>query len=282
VRAADRRRTSWLRIREEVDPWTARGLGLLPLVLLYLLWCYLTHDAQRGMVESRIVSVSILPSPREMFSRDTLQTLWFQKELSRSAVVSLSRVVCGFSIAAAIAVPLGVLMGAFNKVDAAFRPLAVAGSYLPVAALVPLTLVWFGTGESQKIGFLAIATFVFLLPVVVKAIRDVDDILVRTAATQGATRAQIVTKVLLPVAWPDIYNGLRVGFGVAWSWIILAEVVAAERGLGFIINVAQSRGTNMGIVYLTLATIVLLAFALDRLWALGFQALFPYRRGSHE
>jgi NitT/TauT family transport system permease protein len=256
-------------------------LGLVPILALWLLWWFLTRDRVPGQVESRIIGISLLPSPREMFARDALRTLWFEKELSRSAVTSLLRVLGGFAIAVAVVLPLGVAMGSFTKIDAMFQPLAVIGGYLPVAALVPLTLVWFGVGEEQKVGFLAIATFVYLLPVVVQAVDEVDDVYLQTAQTQGASRRQIVSRVLVPIALPDIYHAMRLAFGVSWSWIILAEVVAAESGLGFIINTAQGRGVRPEHVYLTLGAIALLSFAIDKAWALGYHALFPYRRGRH-
>lgn len=279
--AATRRKVPWLRIRERLDPRLARLLGLVPVAALLLLWWWLTRDRVPGQVESRIIGISLLPSPREMFAPDALRTLWFEKELSRSAVTSLLRVVGGFAIALAVVLPLGIAMGSFTKIGAMFQPLALVSGYLPVAALVPLTLVWFGVGERQKVGFLAIATFVYLLPVVVQAIDEVDDVFIQTAQTQGAGRWQIVSRVLVPIALPDIYHALRLAFGVAWSWIILAEVVAAESGLGFIINTAQGRGVRMEHVYLTLGVIALLSFGIDKLWAAGFHALFPYRRSHH-
>ena len=271
----------WLRIRERLAPWQTVLLGCVPLVVGSLLWWLLTRDRIPGQVESRIIGINILPAPHEMFSTTTLRTLWFERELSRSALVSLGRVVGGFAIAMVIVVPLGALMGSFTKCSAVFKPLEIAGGYLPVAALVPLTLVWFGTGERQKTGFIAIATFVYLLPLVVRAFDGVSQVYLQTAQTQGASRWQLVSRVMWPIALPEVYDALRLGFGVAWSWIILAEVVAASRGLGFIINTAQSRGSNMGHVYLTLLAIILLAFVLDRLWLIGSEAFFPYRRRTH-
>lgn len=264
-------------IREPLTPLWSAGLAVVPIVLTIAVWFAVTHERTPGQVESRLVSIHQLPAPDEMLSRESLRDLWFERELSRSAVVSLLRVCGGFLIALAVVLPLGVLMGTFTKVKAMFNPLMVGGGYLPIAALVPLTLAWFGTGEAQKVGFLAIATFVYLLPVVVQAIDDVDEVYLQTAQTQGATRWQQVRRVLLPIAAPDIYHALRLAFGVGWSWIILAEVVAAERGLGYIIRTAQSRGANMSVVYLTLAVILLMSFGIDQLWAGGYRSLFPYR-----
>ncbi|MCC7495733.1 MAG: ABC transporter permease [Fimbriimonadaceae bacterium] len=274
------RAPTW-RIREKLSPLTGRLLGLVLPAVLLAVWWLLTRDRLPGTVESRVVPISILPAPHEMFSTQVLRELWFERELSRGALSSLVRVAAGFSLAALLAVPLGVVMGTFTRAAAMVRPLMTAGGYLPVAALVPLTIAWFGTGEEQKVGFIAIATFVFLLPMVFTAVDSVDTVFLQTAQTQGATRWQQLSRVLLPVAAPDIYHGLRLGFGVAWSWIILAEVVAAQGGLGFIINTTQSRGANIAHLYLTLVVILSLAFLLDRGWHLGARALFPYRSRAH-
>ena len=142
--AAPVARAPFWRIRERLAPRQTALLGLVLPAALVVLWWWLTRDRLPGQVESRLIGVNILPAPSEMLSRETLSTLWFDRELSRSALVSLGRVCSGFALAALLAVPLGVLMGAFSKVAALFRPLMLAGGYLPVAALVPLTLVWFG------------------------------------------------------------------------------------------------------------------------------------------
>ena len=120
-------------------------------------------------------------------------------------------------------------MGSFSKVKAMFNPLAVFGAYLPIPALVPLTLSLFGTGEKQKIAFLALAFVIYLLPLIVQAVDNVDDVYLKTAYTLGANTSQTVRKVLLAVSWPDIYQSLRLGFGIGWCYIILAEMVDIGR-----------------------------------------------------
>jgi NitT/TauT family transport system permease protein len=170
-------------------------------------------------------------------------------------------------------------MGAFSKVKAAFTPLSVFGAYLPIPALVPLTLSLFGTDEVQKIVFLALAFAIFLLPQIAAAVDGVDDTYLKTAYTLGARRRHAVLKVLLPVAWPRIYDALRLGFGVGWSYILLAEMVDIGRGLGGLIIVSQRRGPREHI-YLVLLVIVLVAFATDKLWAAVGRRLFPYREAA--
>lgn len=262
-------------LRVPVSAGARVALGLIPVVVVLAAWWWLTRGER---VEDRIVTSIILPSPAEVVQ--SFPSLWFERALSRNVLVSLGRVLAGFGIAAALAVPLGVAMGAFGRVRAIFEPVAVAGGYLPIAALVPLTLVWFGINETQKIGFLAIATFVYLLPLVVQAVDDVDETYLKTASTLGATRSQSVFRVLVPIALGSIYDSLRLGFGIGWTYIILAEVVNAERGVGKLIEVSQKRSELRPHIYIVLAIIVLIGFGADRLLAAIGRRLFPYREIS--
>ena len=221
-----------------------------------------------------MLSPTILPSPVEVVR--SFPSLWFERALTRNVLVSLYRVLAGFAVGVAIAFPLGVMMGSFTKVKATFNPLAVLGAYLPIPALVPLTLSLLGTGEKQKIGFLALAFVIYLLPLIVAAVDDVDPIYLKTAYTLGATKWQAVSKVLLAISWHDVYQALRFGFGIGWSYILLAEMVDIGRGIGGLIITSQRRGPREHI-YLALLVIVALAFLTDKLWATLGKRLFPYR-----
>jgi NitT/TauT family transport system permease protein len=141
---------------------------------------------------------------------------------------------------------------------------------------VPLTLSLFGAGETEKVAFLALAFVIYLLALVVAAVDEVRDVFLKTAYTLGASTWQVVTKVLLAISWPSIYQSLRLGFGIGWSYILLAEMVDIGKGLGGIIIVSQRRGPREHI-YLVLIVIVALAFVTDKLWASVGRYLFPYR-----
>jgi len=154
--------------------------------------------------------------------------------------------------------------------------MSVLGAYLPIPALVPLTLSLFGTGEKQKVAFLAMAFVIYLLPLIVAAVDEVDQVYLKTGYTLGANRWQTVTKVLLPIAWQDIYQSLRMGFGIGWSYILLAEMVDIGKGLGGIIIISQRRGPREHI-YLVLLVIIAVAFLTDKLWASVGRRLFPYQ-----
>ncbi len=251
--------------------WQRWILGSLPILAVLGLWWIVTGS---GPAEGRIVSPVILPSPVEVLG--SFPSLWFERALTRNLLVSFLRVVEGFLVAVAIVFPLGLAMGSFSRVKATFNPMSVLGAYLPIPALVPLTLSLFGTGEKQKVAFLAMAFVIYLLPLIVAAVDEVDQVYLKTGYTLGANRWQTVTKVLLPIAWQDIYQSLRMGFGIGWSYILLAEMVDIGKGLGGIIIISQRRGPREHI-YLVLLVIIAVAFLTDKLWASVGRRLFPYQ-----
>ncbi len=246
--------------------WSLSCIGLIGLA-----WWLAT----RGAVELRAIPPAILPSPREVFG--SLPSLWFERALTREAMISLWRVLQGFGLAVAIGVPLGILGGCFPRFASFLAPVTIFGRNVPIAALVPLVMVWFGLGETGKVAFIFIACVAFVIFDATQSIFDVDQKYVDTAHTLGATRAQIITKVLVPLALPDIFNSMRLLFGLGFGYIILAEAISLESGgIGALIFISQRRGLH-GHIYLSLLVITLLAFAIDRLlYGIGLW-LFPYR-----
>lgn len=269
----------FFRVREKLCGSWRLGLALVPLVAFLAWWFWATAGTQP---EFRHISPTILPSPYEVVSR--FPSLWFDSALMRNILLSLGRVLAGFAVAMLIAVPLGVLMGSFSRIGATFSLVATLLSYLPIPAIVPLTMAWWKTGEEQKVGFLALATFAYLLPLVVRHVSSVDHKYLLSAYAQGARPWQLVSRVLFPIAAPDIFNGLRMCLGVGWTYIVLAEVIKAGEGLGGVGNlimVFQRRG-NMEQVYLTVLAIMLVGAILDRSMAYIGKNLFPYRTAEQE
>ncbi len=152
-----------LKIRESLPYYTKLVLGFFCVVIVLIIWLILSSGENR-------ISPLILPSPGEVIS--AFGPLHWEMELTTSVYLSIKRVTLGFMIAAALAIPLGIMMGAFPKVCAFFDPLALVGGYIPVVTLIPLTLAWWGLCEKQKVGFLVIGVFVFLLPMVVKTVQS--------------------------------------------------------------------------------------------------------------
>jgi NitT/TauT family transport system permease protein len=252
------------------------ALGLIPLVLLAFFWWFLT----RGIPEERVLGPTILPSPSEVvLSLGDLLKAGDQdnRSLIDHVGLSLRRVALGFLVAIIVAMPIGILMGAFGSARSALTPIVTASGYIPIATLVPLTMSWFGLDESQKVVFLAMAFAIYLLPMVFRAIDSVPDVYLRTAYTLGATRWHIIRWVLVPVALPDIWHSMRLAFGIGWSYLVLAEVVVKSGGLGDIIDTARRRAMS-GRVYLVIVIITLIAWIADLLWERLGILLFPYRR----
>ncbi len=249
---------------------TAALTGAFVMVVIFG-WWYVTHGAR---IEDRMLAPLILPSPAEVLM--AFPRLHFEQALVYSALVSFVRVTAGFTLAALLAVTLGVCMAAFTPLAAFFKPLALASAYVPIIVFIPLTLAWWGTTETQKIGFLFIACFVALLPLVVKAVNDVGAAYLDVAMTKGATQWQLVRHVLVPVALADIWDHLRGVYGVGWGWIILAEVVNAQQGLGYLISVSERRGYTAA-MFAVVFVIVAIAVLCDKLWRWSGTWLFPYR-----
>jgi len=256
-------------------PVVARLLGLGAIALCLLLWWIFTAGATP---ESRMISPVVLPSPGEVLR--SFPSLWTERALIESVAATLRRVLTGFAIAILVGVPFGILAGAYRAFDAALAPIALFGRNIPVAALIPLTILWFGIEETQKTMFIFLATVPFVFSGTVEAVLGVHDRYVETAQTLGANQRQVVSKVLIALALPSIYNNLRNLFGLAFGYIMLAELINAKYGLGYLLSTSQRRGLTEHII-LILMIIGLLAYAIDRL-LLWFQAqLFPYlQRGE--
>ena len=182
----------------------------------------------------------------------------------------------GFGLAVIVGVPLGILAGSWRIFEAAGAPLALFGRNLPVAALIPLTILWFGIDETQKVMFIFIACVPFVYSDAAAAIANVPDRYVETAQTLGASSLQIVRKVLVALALPDIYSSLRHLFGLAFGYIMLAELINAQHGLGNLLMTSQRRGLSEHII-LILMIIGLLAYGIDRLLFWFQRGLFPHR-----
>lgn len=257
----------------------AIGLGGLCVAIFLLAWWYVTL----GTPEERIVSPTILPSPAEVVATvpDLVKsTQRFPGGIQRHIVISLVRVLKACAIATAVVVPLGLLMGAYGPVRAFFEPLNIVAGYLPLIIVVPLSFVWFAPlgGDWQKILFLAIACFVYMLPLIVKAVDEVDEMFLNTARTLGARGPALVSRVLLPIAAPNIYTAIRFSFGVAWTWILVAEGLAADResgGLGYVFNAAYRY--NKELMYIPAFIILAVGFLADRVLDFIGRKLFPYR-----
>jgi NitT/TauT family transport system permease protein len=211
-------------------------------VLFFAAWAVCSYvEVERDGVMGPLVREAFLPAPHKVAK--TLVFLFFDKDvqMGSAVVVSALRILKAFVLSVGVALPLGILMGSFEAVNRFFNPIVAPLRYLPITAFVPLMILWFGIDEANKVAFLFLGTVVFLLPVVVDAIRSVPDELVQTAFTLGATKRQVVTTVLIPAALPQIFDSFRVMNAIAWTYIVLAELVNSSDGIGYIMSEAAKR-----------------------------------------
>ena len=199
--------------------------GILFGVALLAIW----EAVSRG----GLVSPNFLPAPSTVAS--TLAEMVLQRDLLWHAGVSTLRVWSAFLIAAAMAIPLGIMMGSFPLVGRALEPTIDFIRYLPVPALVPLSIIWFGVGEATKLFLLWLGTFFQLVLLVADDVRRVPAEYQEVAATLGAPRRRALLDVSLPAMLPTLVDNLRVTLGWCWSYVIVAEIVAADSGIGFVI-----------------------------------------------
>jgi NitT/TauT family transport system permease protein len=259
-------------------------LGLLLPLTCLALWVLLTAGPRP------VIGPLFLPSPVEVL-KVLLRDLVFGKATTENghpevvrvlldaAWVSTLRITVAFFIATAVAVPLGILMGAFEPVNRLIDPVMAPLRYMPISAFIPLTILWFGIGESQKLAFLFLGVFVYLLPVVISAIRAVPEELVQTARTLGASRLQVITSVLVPAALPDIFDSFRVMNAISWTYVILAEFVNTTRGLGYLIKLAGDR-LKTAEMFAGVIIIGIIGLCTDALIRGVGQLLFPWREGE--
>lgn len=238
-------------------------------VVLFLLWTLVTS--------LKLTSPLFLPSPLKVATRFGLQLQ--NGQLQTDLPASIYRILVGFLLATVMAVPLGILIGTSRRVEAALEPFIDFVRYMPVVAFVPLTILWVGIDDSQKFLIIWLGTFFQQVLLIADAVRRVPRPLVELGETLGLTNSQILNRIVLRSSAPRIWDALRVTLGWAWTWLVVAELVAAREGLGFRITLAQR--------YLATDTIILYVLILgflglitDQLMRLAGRRMFRYERVS--
>ncbi len=192
--------------------------------------------------------------------------------------VSVTEIMSGFVIASILAVPVGIMMGSFKIVEAAIEPVTNFVRYLPVSALIPLLILWVGIDMSEKITVIFIGTYFQQLILIADVSRGVSQDLLDVSYTLGATRRTVVWRVLIPATMPGVMDTLRVTLGWAWTYLVVAELVAANKGLGyFILN--SMRGLFTDQIFLGIIVIGLLGLITDQIFKLLRNRLLPWATG---
>jgi NitT/TauT family transport system permease protein len=248
-----------------VSPAARIALGVTFFVLFFAVWAVATFG---GFVQKTFLAdpVSMLRSGWTLlvehgFAHDIGMTVW--------------RVVGGFVIAAALALPLGVAMGAYKPVEAFFEPFVSFGRYLPASAFIPLLILWAGIGEAQKLAVIFIGSFFSLVLMISVAVGNTRRDLVEAAYTLGSSDASLVRRVLVPGAAPEIAEILRTVLGWAWTYVIVAELIGASSGIGHMITDSQSLLATDQIIF-GIIVIGLIGLVTDFAFKALNRQLFPW------
>jgi NitT/TauT family transport system permease protein len=244
--------------------YTAVAIGSV--ALLFGIWAVLSYG---GFVHPSY----FLPTPTEVLTSAARMTL--DGTLAENAWASISVIVTGWALAALLAVPFGILMGSFKFFEALFEPVVNFVRYLPVSAMIPLLILYIGLGFEEKVAVIFLGTFFQLVLMVADVAAHVPKDLIDSAYTLGTSRVRVVTHVLIPATLPGVMDNLRITIGWAWTYLIVAELVAAEKGLGIMILESQ-RGLRTDRIFVGLVTIGLLGFLSDVIFKWLHRALLPW------
>lgn len=257
----DKPRRRGLNLRWPLSRQLTLSLGTLP-VLLAIWW---------AVAAVQVISPLFLPPPGQVLQK--LLTVaspqgFMDATLWQHLAASLSRILVALLAAVALGVPVGIAMGLSPTVRGILDPLIELYRPVPPLAYLPLMVIWFGIGETSKILLIYLAIFAPVAMSALAGVKSAQQVRIRAARSLGASRVQVLWWVILPGALPEILTGVRIGLGVGWSTLVAAELIAATRGLGFMV---QSAGEFLAtdVVLAGIAVIAVIAFALE----LGLRAL---------
>jgi NitT/TauT family transport system permease protein len=233
------------------------GLGVVWLIVTALGW----------------VGPLFLPSIGRVVLR--LNELAASGKLANDTLVSVYRISVGFLISTMFALPIGILIGCYRTWEAAIEPLVDFIRYMPVVAFVPLTILWTGTGDIQKFLIIWIGTFFQQVLLVMDNVKSVPRDFVNLGRTLEMSEAKILFRIVLPSALPAIWDSMRISLGWAWTWLVVAELVAATSGIGYRITTAQ-RFFQTDTIFGYLLLLGVLGLTTDQAMKLAHRRLFRY------
>jgi NitT/TauT family transport system permease protein len=271
------------KLRGEVTPKENWVLFTIGVILIIALWWGIAEGFSEVTIASETNGVSrkiypLLPSPGQVVS--AFNPLITNDAIWHNTWVSIWLNIRGYMWALLVSVPLGFLIGLFPLFKGLFSKPVDALRYLPLSALTGLFILWFGIGDSMKIAFLAFGILVYLLPVVVQRVFEVDDVYVKTVLTLGAKPIQLIKNVFTPGVMSKLIDDIRVLTAISWTYIIIAELLNSTEGIGSLIY-RKSRQGQIDKVFALLIVIVLVGFIQDRIFSYLDKRLFPFKHSSY-
>ena len=243
-------------------------LGLLGAIGFFVLWelgHYLTAEESKRF----------LPSPQHVLG--ALWVLLTEKGFIYDIAKSCYRIFASFFAACAVAVPIGIAMGCFVKLRALVNPTISASRYLPAASFIPLLLVWFGPTDTQKMALLFLGVIFFLIALILDNTRAVQNELIEAALTMGASRSRVVMGVVVPAVAPAVVDSMRNMIAVGWTYLVIAEIVAASDGIGAVMMRA-GRFLKVDVIMAGILAIGILGVLTDLLFRAAALYAFPWNR----
>ncbi|MEL7520256.1 MAG: ABC transporter permease [Cyanobacteria bacterium J06649_5] len=244
-------RTFW-RLGEDIPPQLDWTLRVLSVVVPLLLWWLISNLG--------LVNPKFLPSPSSVL--EAFLTLFREGVFWTDLQASIYRVGLGFLWAAVISVPLGIGMGAFASIRAMFEPIVGIVRYMPAPAFIPLLIIYLGVDEAPKITLIFIGVIFFNTLMIMDAVKFVPKHLLETTYTLGGSRAQTLIQVITPYVMPKIIDAFRVNMAAAWNLVVVAELIAANEGLGKRISLAR-RFFDTDTIFAYLIVLGVIGFLID-------------------
>ncbi len=257
--------SKWATPKAEIPRSVYWSLAGLAFGLLLLVWAAMTYSGW--------VPPLFLPTPGAVVEGAVL--LFSEFDLMKDITASVARVTSGFLLAAVIGVPLGVLMGSLKIFEAFFEPFLGFIRYMPASAFIPLFILWLGIGESEKVAVIFFGTFFQLTLMVMDVTKNVSQELIDTSYTLGVSKRSVFWRIILPASMPGIMDTLRITFGWAWTYLVVAEIVAASSGLGYMIMQSQ-RFLKTAHIIVGILVIGVIGIIIDLAFKWLYQRLYPW------
>lgn len=259
------RSTGLLSPRDPISRTAYLSGNAITVAIVFAGWAYFTYGGY--------VRPDFLPPPHMV-----LTAAWKMAAggtLFADTAASVYVIFAGFLLASVLAIPLGIVVGTFRFVEALAEPVVNFVRYLPVSALIPLFILWIGIGPAEKITVVFVGTFFQQVILIADVSANVSRDLIDVSYTLGAKRRNVLWNVLVPASMPGIMDTLRITMGWAWTYLVVAEIVASNKGLGYMI-LTSMRGLFTDRIFVGILIIGLLGLLTDKAFKIAHTWLFPW------
>jgi NitT/TauT family transport system permease protein len=240
-------------------------LSIIAFALILIVWSVLSYSGK--------VDPLFMPTPGDTVYRG--YQMFAESNFMNDILMTVSRVMSGFAIAALISIPLGILIGTYAPVSAFLESVFSFIRYMPASAFIPLFILWIGIGENEKVAIIILGSLPQLVLMIANDIKSVDASLIEVSYTLGTSKADVLWKVILPKSLPSILDTLRIVLGWAWTYVIVAEMVGASSGIGYMILQSQ-RMLSISKIFVGILTIGFIGLLVDLIFKWLYRVLFSW------